>query len=205
LIFNNLFTFGTYDMRLAYKKYNKLQGRKMKKVSLFSAKALLQSALVVGAFLASTAYATTVSWTGSSDFDNEAITFAPIQASQMQFLDGGWDGYQFAEYHSHGGSVTAELNLQLNGVWTNVYTGSVTGGQDFWLNGLTVNFDSSQVTGAQWTTPTPQYQTYHGFYNVGLDFTDPNPVPEPTTVALFGLGLMGVMASRRKATKNKNA
>ena len=32
-----------------------------------------------------------------------------------------------------------------------------------------------------------------------------NAVPEPTTVALLGLGLIGVIASRRKSAKNKNA
>jgi hypothetical protein len=30
-------------------------------------------------------------------------------------------------------------------------------------------------------------------------------VPEPTTVALFGLGLLGFAASRRKSANSKNA
>lgn len=50
---------------------------------------------------------------------------------------------------------------------------------------------------------------YTGPANFGLDAislqaTAAATVPEPTTVALFGLGLLGFVASRRKSGKNKN-
>lgn len=53
--------------------------------------------------------------------------------------------------------------------------------------------------------------TFSGLGSGGRDVTSfidgvtINAVPEPTTVALLGLGLLGVAASRRKSVKSKNA
>lgn len=49
----------------------------------------------------------------------------------------------------------------------------------------------------------------YGYENTGFSITAGQTaaaaVPEPTTVALLGLGLLGVVASRRKSAKSKNA
>jgi hypothetical protein len=48
-------------------------------------------------------------------------------------------------------------------------------------------------------------RNYEGFSSVASSLSgDPAVVPEPTTVALLGLGLLGVAVSRRKSAKNKN-
>lgn len=46
-----------------------------------------------------------------------------------------------------------------------------------------------------WTVPTPEY--WHGF-TFGIRNTEAREVPEPATLVLFGVGLLGLAVSRRR-------
>lgn len=67
-----------------------------------------------------------------------------------------------------------------------------------WLNNLP---SASTYTVDLWISPTHQDLAVFEKSSGGSSTS----VPEPTTVALLGLGLMGVAAARRKSAKTKNA
>lgn len=155
------------------------------------------------------AFAVSVPWTGLSDFDNSDMSFNAVHASHLTFTTPRLEECPFvglgctAEYHSHGGLSIGILDLLLDNVWTTVYSGSVDNDAIQPLDTLAIDFSPSSVTGAYWHTPTPQYVSFHNFINVTFDFSEPSAdsvdVPEPTTIALFGLGLLGVAMARRRA------
>lgn len=159
------------------------------------------------------AFAISVPWTAAYDFDNASMMFDAVHANHLTFTTPKLEPCPFvgvgcaAEYHSHGGLSIGVLDLLLDNVWTTVYSGSVDHDAVQELGVLSIDFLSSSVTGALWHTPTPQSVSFHNFENVTFDFSDTAAnsatVPEPTTIALFALGILGFAASLRKSSSKR--
>jgi len=71
-------------------------------------------------------------------------------------------------------------------------------GNEFTIDCLSV---SIAVTSGSWVAPDPYNLSHISFYGNKCDNNcDPTPVPEPTSIALFALALLGIAARRKKYT-----
>ena len=171
-------------------------------------KALALVALVVGT--ASRVEAQAVAWTGPGDFDDAAISFAPILVNQLQSITG--PGYA----HNHGSPgvvYTIDVHYLASGVWQTIFSSMLPTTGDHALSSLVpppASFATGLIDGVRLTATPDVGQGYHGMY--GSQFgTGPtvfnfgvgaSTVPEPGTLGLVAggvIGLVGIARRRRQA------
>lgn len=185
-------------------------------------KKFLLGLTLVAAFIAPQANATPVAWTPStgtfsvdggfgfySDFDDGYLTF------NTSFVSSSIDSItsQNAFFHGHGGINSFNIDVKLNGVWTNVYTSAQVNNSspdDIQFNGLItpgneILFSSGVVSGLRLYSTNYVGNAFHGFYDYGTGFNTVfnfgtlggAGVPAPGALALLGLGLLGIGGIRR--------
>ena len=135
----------------------------------------------------------------NSDFDVSSLTFAPEFVDSISITKTA-QGFG----HDHGTGAQGLLQIY-NGVnWVTVdqfALGSGTSLSTIFANPVT--FMGEMISGLRLSGTGPVHQMYHSI-DPNMTFTTSgtaSAVPEPASIALFGLGLLGFAAARRKSAK----
>ena len=91
--------------------------------------------------------------------------------------------------------------IQFNAYDGNILVDSVSVALGAINNWTTLSVSSADITSVTWTGTGSSFHPY-GVDN--FNFVTSAAVPEPTSVALLGLGILGFVASRRKSAISKN-
>ena len=89
-----------------------------------------------------------------------------------------WDGTRVTQFFRQSGNYTNGSNFF----------------DDAWVYQYSFGVDGDKLSGSLWQV----YQTFYRQAELTLTPRQESPVPEPTTILLLGLGLVGVLGYRKK-------
>lgn len=136
-----------------------------------------------------------------SDFDRAEFLFDAEFVDTITISNAGW-GY--AHIHSGGEEMIVSV---LNGSnWVNVFSAPTDWAsylKDVFANPIT--FSGMTISGLRLDSNMPVGYHYHGV-EAGMTYAlsgTPSDVPEPASIALFGIAAASALAARRRQNKSK--